>query len=139
MKLELKHLAPYLPYELKLYWHKDCDPVWIELQLDHVHHVIKRTNNKEALPPQDLWKPILRPLSDLTKEIKVNGEEFVAHDRTSAGMLHGRDSRGSVIIENRLRTNSITYQDMTYLISLHFDVFGLIDAGLAIDINTLEK
>jgi hypothetical protein len=34
-----------------------------------------------------------------------------------------------------MKTN---YEDIVKLFEWHFDVFGLIDAGLAIDINTLD-
>jgi len=46
---------------------------------------------------------------------------------------------GRIVLENRIVTNTILYTDMQYLISLHFDVFGLIEKGLAIDINKLVK
>lgn len=67
MKLELKHLAAYLPYELKMYY---------ETLLGVKRHWILRCGTiSEAIVYQN--KPILRPLSDLTKEIEVNGEKFV--------------------------------------------------------------
>ena len=67
MKLELKHLAGYLPYGLK---YKD-----IPKGFDGIRELDIKTFD---------WclengKPILRPLSDLTKEIEVNGEKFVPY------------------------------------------------------------
>lgn len=79
MKLELKHIAPYLPYNLKLkYVSKyDVDKLSIESivtlkQINEGSICVNgyKTNNKS-------YMPILHPLSDLTKEIEVNGEKFI--------------------------------------------------------------
>lgn len=70
-------------------------------------------------------KLILRPLSDLTKEIEVNGEKFVPRSKFFGNPLD------YIITKN-------SYEVVQQLISWHFDIFGLIDAGLAIDINTLK-
>ena len=80
-KLELKHLAPYLPYGLKMILEKSGDirelnGLFIDLgELRFHFNVINRG--------QRLWnyKPILRPLSDLTKEIEVDGEKFMPYLR----------------------------------------------------------
>ena len=132
MKLELKHLAPYLPYGLKLNLEIRRMEVLLKgLQDDNdVIHSLGKT-------PIEFCKPILRPLSDLTKEIEINGDKFIPSSRTVVGMIHGGSHFGIGIVENRITTNTITYADMSYLLSLHFDVFNLIPKGLAIDINTL--
>tara|TARA_R110000850_G_scaffold196180_1_gene322634 strand:- start:346 stop:741 length:396 start_codon:yes stop_codon:yes gene_type:complete len=131
MKIELKNLAPYLPYGLKcksttILFGEEDNGIY-EMGLISMRGVLKGTG-----------KPILRPLSDLTKEVEFNGEKFIPSDRTNVGMLHGRIYSNIGVVENRITTNTITYSDMTYLISLHFDVFGLIPQGLAIDINTIK-
>mgnify|MGYP003396136892 CR=1 FL=1 len=74
MKLELKNLAPYLPYDLK------CDIffaqqsmgtcVW-RIRILDCFYLDKLKNNLEFI------RPILRPLSDFNKVIEVNGEKFV--------------------------------------------------------------
>jgi len=143
MKLELKRLAPYLPYGLNV----------IEEEIGEKFQVAGfNVSNNEFLIHDNiegsieeysvnLLKPILRPLSDLTKEIEVNGEKFVPAFRTqlhldkSLPLLH----HGRILLENRIITNTISYSDMQFLISLHFDVFNLIENNLAIDINTLNK
>lgn len=137
MKLELKHLTPYLLHNLMLM----IDGVVCEIegfdlyQIDTI--IAERVNyNISAV------KPILRPLSDLTKEIEVNGEKFVPALRTQ---LHIQNQnfplthQNRILLENRIITNTISYSDMQYLISLHFDIYGLIEQGLAIDINDLKK
>jgi hypothetical protein len=78
----------------------------------------------------DNIKPILHPLSDLTKEIEHKGEKFVP----------------------KLKLLYLGYRELTYnfqlyvlefgliqhLVKWHFDIAGLIEKGEAIDINTLE-
>ena len=63
-------------------------------------------------------KPILRPLSDMTEEEK---NEY---------LLTGTDS--STRFEHNARRTQ-------YLLSKGFDLFGLIDAGLAINKNTIAE
>jgi hypothetical protein len=89
MKLEIKHLAPYLPCELKVIimgemvkgteYNDKPTPIIFELvglDTNHVeYHEIGRSVT-EQIVFSDCF-PILRPLSDLTKEIEHNGEKFV--------------------------------------------------------------
>ena len=68
MKLELKHLSPYLPYDLK------CDIFFAQQSMVRTldcFYLDKLKNNLEFI------RPILRPLSDFNKVIEVNGEKFV--------------------------------------------------------------
>jgi len=139
MKLELKHLAPYLPYETKFSCEKTEDEfvVGLLIGLDAMENVavifsdefIGATSLGIAPCHLDKIKPILRPLSDLTKEIEHNGEKFVP---STIFPEHGPYDT-AFKIQNRL-----PYSVVAILFEWHFDVFGLIDEGLAIDINTLE-
>ncbi len=148
-KLELKHLACYLPYGLKIKngittYTMVCDAKQYDadgfLSLEFVEGIAS--------------KPILRPLSDLTKEIKVDGEKFYPFEKIinapldyeKAYRVLGKrrfeilfDNDGEAYLE-KLSTDpkGWPYYYLTYLFKWHFDVFDLIDAGLAIDINTLE-
>lgn len=150
MKLELKHLAPYLPYGLKLnYKHFPGDEKarriatltgltkedGIETTYDEAEY------NGHSYTKGDLinWgdrnnvhdlevKPILRPLTDLTNDIV--SEYF-------SDMLE--DSLEIMLNHFSIRPLSCKYEEVQFLLEKHFDVFGLIDKGLAIDINTLEK
>lgn len=84
--LTIKHLAPYLPYKLKLGNPKnyvfggskiDCQEVTLDgLRGDYLSFI-----EVTCFYPINHFKPILRPLSDLTKPIKVpgynDGKEFV--------------------------------------------------------------
>tara|TARA_R110000772_G_scaffold83493_1_gene176588 strand:- start:9461 stop:9808 length:348 start_codon:yes stop_codon:yes gene_type:complete len=115
MKLELKHLAPYLPYGLVVFI-----PIWkcerTISQLRQKSIVTKDFANHLLFA--DI-KPILRPLSDLTEDILCIS--WIEH------------------IEDKVLDAECPYEVWQILFENHFDVFGLIEKGLAIDINTTTK
>ena len=141
-KLTLEQLAPYLPYKVITIIHHNTKPNYTDYETKGIligyswmgewMHRNESTQNIETCR----WgwiKPILHPLSDLTKEIEVNGEKFVPFK-----ILH--DSTGNSwekpfidSVENKY----CTAKQWLKCIEWHFDVFGLIEKGLAIDINTL--
>ena len=139
MKLEIKHIAPYLPYELKGMRSDGAKEIY------YLAYINPKSSTPLIWSPFDFFgdstamdmKPILRPLSDLTKEIEVNGEKFVP--RTKMGLIH--DVSGNNILNyrtgDRINIFSIPYYQIEYLFEWHFDIFGLIEKGLAIDINTI--
>ena len=121
MELELKHLAPYLPYGLE---------------------IINNVNKKRELTIYYLnyWKesgvelkPILRPLSDLTKEIKHDGDKFTP----CTDYYYIKDELEELSALDSSYIRYTRYNVVKVLFELHFDFFGLIEKGLAIDINTL--
>lgn len=148
-KLELKHLAPYLPYGLNI--------EILNYKSDYVgeqyasitgfynfganpHFTYEGGSTGKSVKE---FKPILRPLSDLTKEIEINGEKIRAtfwlskHFKDVEEAAHflafGKTKTVKHLIEN------LPYKIIVKLFEWHFDVFGLIPVGLAIDINTLDK
>ena len=108
MKLELKHIAPYLPYGVHLMnsygnWHNTT-----------LHKSIGVYEMLEM-------KPILRPMSDL-----VNNEF--------------EEDLGKWIGEyQELHVDDIDYGIIKNYFKHHFDVFGLIEKGLAISYNDINK
>lgn len=154
MKLELKHLAPYLPYGLKLEYtfHVLSDEFKIIGRLSSIDNseiskpIILKITDAEFRHKTGLLcfinqcKPILRPLSDLTKEIEVNGEKF-------APFKWFNFINSDIDFETQIiaLSNDIRWLDSTYygiiekLFEWHFDIFGLIEKGLAIDINSLPQ
>lgn len=130
MKLELKHLAPYLPYELKIL------NGWGDVKTLKYFHLDDEGNGfiKHV-------KPILRPLSDLrTAKLFDNYgdekltaiEEFYGNwDLTPYDWVLTEVSDGKQLE----RLLELSYNVIDKLLEHHFDVFGLIDNGLAIDIN----
>ncbi|PCI28711.1 hypothetical protein COB55_03525 [Candidatus Wolfebacteria bacterium] len=121
MKLEIKHKSPYYPYKVK------C--------ILSVKDFIYEMETTDLLSVDGkLRKMILRPLIDITKEIEHNGEKFIPME------LFRKYLRNDIL--NDISQGTIldqSYEIVQKLIELHFDVFGLIDQGLAIDINTLKN
>lgn len=138
-KLTLEHLAPYLPYGLKVQFdYKRIDKI-IEKRIATINlidSVWDRCNINNGSISYDLIyfdeiKPILRPLSDLTKEIEVNGEKFVPIEV----LKHRYDFIYSSL--NKYNLDKWEFRVIQKLFQWHFDVFGLIPQNLAIDFNTL--
>ena len=151
--IELKNLAPYLPYGLKgicteeftgietvygISYYKDSSDIYLTTSFDDLYI--------------EYFKPILRPLSDLTKEINYGLSTYAFTYLFEIGDCDGcvfEFEHGNIktikALENISKYNS--YNDINYLPNAvvnmmyehHFDVFGLIEQGLAIDINTLNK
>ena len=127
MKLELKHLAGYLPYGLR---------VKVDYYSQHEGRIFNfsPTILLDFSRDEYIVKPILRPLSELTKEIEVNGKNVNIFDRIEIYKGSGVD----YLIE-QIRFGFVEVIIYNILLENHFDVFGLIEKGLAIDINTLNK
>jgi hypothetical protein len=133
-KLELKHLAGYLPYRLKV---RHQSNITMEMTCERL--------KGDFLCIESIidgfGKPILRPLSDLTKEIEVNGEKFVPiewlEDKYYTLDLHKQCLR---LLEEDGENwiYQCDYMLVEQLLEWHFDIYGLIPE-LAIDINTLNK
>lgn len=122
MKLELKHLSAYLPYKLKTVNFN----VGKHLGKPLISEIIA-SNIMCFLDGSTYAKPILRPLSDLTKEVWDN--VFVNDDIDKILSVYESDKHLGCV-ENYL---------VNILLSHHFDIFNLLENNLAIDINTLNK
>ena len=138
MKLELKYLAPYLPYGLKIFVNEwKCEREISQLKQHSI--VTKDFGNHLDFKH---FKPILRPLSDLTKEIECNGVKLIPMDsiipliedhQTELNNPLNSEDPFKAMLDNLLSSNKMFLK----LLEFHFDVFGLIEKGLAIDKNTL--
>jgi hypothetical protein len=142
MELELKHLAGYLPYGLKAEM-LDYKNDYVNKKYDEIIGVHQWSKNKDwclltdggSKPSLERIKPILRNLSDLTKEIEVNGEKFVP----SIEYNHLRFEEISTIKAGDRAMGFIQVREQEILYQLHFDIHGLIENNLAIDMNTLNE
>lgn len=174
--LTIKHLAGYLPYGLKfLPTHYNPDK-----RIDTLYYLSTINSSEEFSVngyTSNYIKPILRPLSDLIKEIEVSREKFVPLLKIaeSLGIKYSKykingNSIDFVLDTSYKRPNTKTKEPrktrfwfnnykagtfaftgciaMIYLNQIeaieklyewHFDIHGLIEKGLAIDINTLNK
>ena len=117
-------LAMSLPYKLIMYYGENYPCV--ELLPMHFDCKVRLLN--------DCGKPILHPLTDLTKPIKQNGEVFVPILKLGWSYSIIGWSKSNIIAA----TKNLTLTDALKLISWHFDIAGLIEKGEAIDVNTLE-
>jgi hypothetical protein len=135
MKIELRHLAPYLPFNLPL----------SRLNKDNQPKIIHMNNGNIMLPIEkpDRCKPILRPLSEetLQQEITLNGKTFVPlHALLEFSCFDLSKMEAEEIKSYAGQFTQIDlalYQDVEMLLEWHFDVFGLLETGRAIGINTV--
>lgn len=131
MKLELKHLAPYLPYGLKIISYRGLDRLIGITYSDDTNYSDARPtfhNIEHPLANTEFRtvefheiQPLLKSLNDLEIE-DLDFSEYTTFD----------DFRAEI------KEQLCNYETMVYLFERHYDVFGLIDADLAIDINTLK-
>lgn len=92
-------------------------PEWYE------YHTYKSFNDFQV-------KPILRPLSDIT------GDELIQYGKIEFPDMKGRfDLKGLREVVMHAYYEPETFK---WLLSKNFDLFGLIEAGLAIDKTTLK-
>lgn len=198
MNIELKHLAPYLPYGLKV----KILPIsnLYEEQITDIDCMSNEFVTFKKAPdfywvdeePDIEFKPILQPLSDLVNLIEFNGRQFVPliellqihltdskwgltskfdvvkwfADETQKGVMNGKYY--TIRYSYELSDSTVSVTDLTYdtafnrftlrekqprekqlwlnykpleekLIEWNFDVFGLIDSGLAINKNNVPQ
>jgi hypothetical protein len=145
MKLELKHIAGYLPYGLKFviwkgekeerrikmvaidseenFCYKDNEPTFYISGIDETNSMRGNYGILES-------KPILRPLSDIGEE---KFTELWSNETDYESILKFIE----LDAETRLTCKfSFIFWELLY--ENMFDIHDLIEKGLAIDINTLK-
>ncbi len=147
-QLTIKEVAPYSPYGLKGKYENKI------ISMTGVYLNYVRGDYKGAYDyiTYNQIKPILRPLSDLTKEIEHNGERFVPIDKiveVILGYKHSelfremskeRQDKYFNLLVKDINKSSIEYRVVQKLLQWHFDIFSLIENGLAVDYNnTINK
>jgi hypothetical protein len=147
MELELKHLSGYLPYGLKIETHGIITKLF-SINPDYGTLKFIDKDNEPYNTSIKYIKPILRPIPDFTKEIEVNGEKFVPKielDKICRDLqFYGFSDFKLFGIGESLNYFGSEYDLIDIynviqkLLEWHFDIYGLIEAGLAIDINTLK-
>lgn len=125
-KIELKHLAAYLPFKIDVIHH-----VYGKIKLEGLYLWGHLYNNEYGEIELEEIKPILRPLSDLTKE-EYSGIYNLLRVHIGKRKLNTLINEGYGLID-------LPYFIFENLLELHFDVFGFIEKGLAVDINTINK
>ena len=164
-QLELNHIAPYLPYGLKYQGY--YGGVSTMRDIKHIRDYNEETDEYTPNIQVDGYtiefiKPLLRPLSDLYKEIdgevgiveiaREVGLNFIRYDLGSSCVdlyLTDRNGKKSRFWYDGFKTGSFCLTiygygkvnqlvGFQYLFENHYDVFGLIDKGLAIDLNSIS-
>jgi len=145
-KLTIEHLAPYLRYGLK--WkstkYKEISTM---IGLIPSQAVFKISDDEIesytnfTLTGDTYIKPILRPLSDLLSSGCFVDIETASENEMNQHMWEDLRCRLERCEKSNSNTdiNKMPYWVVELLFKYHVDVFGLIDKGLAIDINTLEQ
>lgn len=157
MKLELKHLAPYLPYGLRINDDQGNNGILAALFNNCLYLRYDLNVGDYEYEFSDV-KPILRPLSDLTK---FSTEIFELFDTTGKGVkwavIEDVEILGNFfyhkdkivpILDIRSNEGYSYHFELNYLmpswlrdfcLEKHIDVFGLIPAGLAISKNEIDN
>jgi len=123
-KLELKHLAPYLPYGLK-----GINSFGNQIEI-HAHHYLM-DGRFIGLHPK--CKPILHPLSEYCGEItggdvknKLNCKLSNVHEIWD-------------LFSHDISLDEVSYGTYLVMCKNHIDFNGLIEKGLAISYNEIEQ
>jgi hypothetical protein len=150
MKLQIKHLAPYLPYDLNVvcldkgvtFFNKQISIHSFRISKNFVHNTYQLIYRNEGVCMENI-KPILRPRSDLKKgfhkdfdELLFDENNYVYTDEIgikatpSIELFIGDGCNNTIIFNSVIEIYNL-------LLKHHFDVFGLIEKDLAININNL--
>ena len=147
-KLQLKHIAPYLPYALKMSINEESSPgKWIypvdilgyEI-ISHGNITFKVFDNGikfSFFVNFENLKPVLRPMSDLLEDIFC--EQFFEDNSELLGDEHTPLAQAIFFLQQSNPLDvCFPYGIWELFFRHHFDVFGLINAGFAIDLNSLQ-
>ena len=151
MELQIKHLTPYLGHDLKfldLYNKEITTLTSINkkiMSLGDCKQVVELNGYMYDLEDlHEQYLPIFRPILDFNKTIEHDGyvlELLYELENDKNIEWFDEDQAWSYLLkyEHKIEsTDFIPYGIMEKLFEYHFDVFGLIEKGLAVDINTIN-
>lgn len=141
MELELKHLAAYLPYGLKCnvmgelvddYDEPRIPKIFeiVGLDKDCVEYQEEGSTVTEQCVFSDCF-PLLRPISDLTREISVNGKKVIPIEEMFLPCGERK------VLEFWAKENKcwlgqmVSHLPIQSLVEMHFDIFNLCENNLA--------
>ena len=135
MKLEIKYLVSYLPYGLNIkdVKHGSVFEALHFITTPHQDFSLFKGNLDQLINDKYL-KPVLFPLSSLTKEITINGETFVPYDKIKE--IYPNTPQFTDYIKGWMQYYGIMNSKCEYVCILKLfewkiDVFQLIDKNLA--------
>lgn len=136
--LELKDIAAYLPYKPKFVSEYFSTPH----DIDSINFAEKMAefSNLDGYTQKEIGEAhlLLRPMSDLTKEITHRGETFVPMGRLKLIDSDVQFNYGKLYSQRGYVLEWIV-SIIDKLAEWMFDYRGLIPAGLAVDVNTLPE
>lgn len=134
-KLTIKELCAYLPYGIDISINGKIQKL---NSIDSEAKLVCYGWGNAGLIDTDDVKPLLRPLSSLTEEIEHNGERFIPINNLKH--LYGWDYLWYEVLGEitNFNVNKLKYACLKLLLEWHFDVFGLIERGLALPIDGKE-
>lgn len=159
-KLKFKDIAGNIPFGLFIYQEKSHDMIKVHTVLnnENMDDLSFGTSRYHYIHSSDGYKPILYPLDTIHKTITHNGKEIVPivelaniayptmqftiiEDFTciELGLRREFGWKNNGFVFNQCFFVDNQYQLFDYLHELKIDYRGLIDAGLAIDVNTLNE
>lgn len=147
MKLELKHLAPYLPYDLQVFiekLQKSLTVISLNKSTDLAQVIYDDTLEGKTVIGLKLnhFKPILLPISDLLQ--KLDFFEIGDDNIYSIEFDHGNIKliqHLTAIAENNdyFDIQFLPHVVVQQLIEWHYDIHGLIPLGLAVSIHDVGQ
>ena len=160
MKLKLEHLAPYLPHNIEFLDNGKPETI-IGWKGDRIY--IDDCHKSGYCSIDEVYTLLLRPLSDLTKEVEIYGKRFIPLLELAAlaGTCSASDwhIKGDIAYHNTVKEcsfaiaydnsfifrNSEKWKDFgvpsqqfrmfNLLFEWHFDMFKLIENGLAVNVH----
>ena len=135
-QITIEELSAYLPYGVKcnltrrLFERQNIDLMGLEIAYNRDYFIIK-SDVSYGLEHIQLC---LRPISQLNTEIEVNGKKFVPSQDELLCKYEISTVRGFDFFDGMGGNENIfdlPYCAIQYLLSLHFDIFGLLDRNLA--------
>lgn len=140
MKIELKHYSPYVLTGVK---YQNREGIIATFDPEDLYDLMCNIRDYENYDLSNYYKLILHPLSNLKKEIEHNGRAFVPQDELEELLqINGLHFLNGYTIYSGNNV-VISIEEMqtvaNKLYEWHFDVYELIDKGLAIDINLLNQ
>lgn len=126
-----EYMAMSLPYDLQVVNEEGVQKTYAALHYSY-----------EFEPEFEKFTPIVRPLSDINKKIEHKGETFVPIVELLKNGFFDTSEMSEEEIMSYVEVYSyidlIALNDLPLYLQWHFDLFGGIESGEAIDVNTLD-
>ncbi|TDQ27677.1 hypothetical protein [Tenacibaculum caenipelagi] len=139
MKLESKHITPYLEHQVKCVITDEITKIIDTIDSLHVNPDVLLTTTQgydfylDADCNDCALELALRPLSYLKKRF------LTEHGWIDLYETFNENERSQILRNDFNPLTMLSYTSIQRVFEWHFDVFGLIEKGLAVDINTLNK